>query len=219
MADEVFAEGQGVEKLLARWGIECKGLPADRVEAYLGLLEQWNRKVNLTGIRGRMEILRDLFAESFLAAPLLSEDDGPLLDVGAGAGFPGMALKICRPELTVYLLEPRRKKASFLETVRRRLELEGVSVVCKRLEECCRADFVLAPRTVTVRGLGAIGTKLAGADRLTQGRVKWVLFTSKRIWNGEIRRLPGVKWGSPIEVPWSRQRLLVSGIRESLCST
>lgn len=214
-----FSEGQGVETLLGRWGIECKGLTAARVEAYLGLLEQWNRKVNLTGIRDRVEIARDLFAESFLAAPLLAEEDGPLLDVGSGAGFPGMALKIYRPELSVYLLEPRMKRAGFLETVRRRLGLEGVFVIRKRLEECRPADFVLPPRTVTLRGLGAVGGKLTCCDRLIQGRVKLVLFTTMRIWDGEIRRLPGVDWSVPVQVPWSRQRLLVSGVRENQCST
>jgi len=192
---------------------------ADRVEAYLGLLEQWNRKVNLTGLRSREEILRDLFAESFLADPLLTEQDGPLLDVGSGAGFPGLALKICRPDRTVYLLEPRVKRASFLETVRRRLGLEGVFVICKRLEACSPTDFGLAPRTVTLRGLGAIGTKVAWCDRLIQSRIKLVLFTTRRIWNHEIRQLPGVDWALPIQVPWSRQRLLVSGIRENQCST
>lgn len=214
-----FSEDQAVETLLGRWGVECKGPVAERVEIYLGLLEQWNRKTNLTGLRERVEILRDLFAESFLAASLLAEEDTPLLDVGSGAGFPGMALKIYRPELTVYLLEPRRKRASFLETVRRRLGLEGVEVICKRLEECRPGDFALAPRAVTLRGLSAVGARLAGCDRLIQGRVKLVLFTSRRIWNCEMRQLPGVEWAAPIQVPWSRQRLLVSGRRGRQCST
>ena len=219
MAAGGFSEDQEVETLLGRWGIDCKGVIAERVEAYLGLLERWNRKVNLTGLRSREEVLRDLFAESFLAAPLLAEQDGPLLDVGSGAGFPGLALKICRPELTVYLLEPRVRRASFLETVRRRLALQGVFVICKRLEDCSPTDFGLAPRTVTLRGLGAIGTKVAWCDRLIQSSVKLVLFTTRRIWNDEIRQLPGVDWAVPIQVPWSRQRLLVSGIRENQCST
>lgn len=214
-----FSKDQAVETLLGRWGIECKGQVAERVGIYLGLLEQWNRKTNLTGLRCREEILRDLFAESFLAAPMLAEEDGPLLDVGSGAGFPGMALKIYRPELGVYLLEPRRKRASFLETVRRRLGLEGAAVICKRLEECHPGDFAHAPRTVTLRGLSAVGVRLAWCDRLIQGRVKLVLFTTRRIWNGEVRQLPGVDWAAPIQVPWSRQRLLVSGTRGNQCST
>ena len=219
MSAGVSSEGHGAENLLGRWGIDCKGLMAQRVEAYLSLLEQWNRKVNLTGLRGREDILRDLFAESFLASPLLAEQDGPLLDVGSGAGFPGMALKIYRPELDVVLLEPRRRRASFLETVRRRLGLEGAAVICKRLEECRPGDFGRAPRTVTLRGLGAVGAKLGWCDRLIQGRMKVVLFTTTRIWNAEIRQLPGVDWADPLQVPWSRQRLLVSGIRENQCST
>ena len=219
MAARVYAESQAVEDLLGQWGIDCNGAVAEKVEVYLSLLEQWNRKVNLTGFETRVEMLRELFAESFLAGRLLSKEDGPLLDVGSGAGFPGMALKIYRPELCVYLLEPRRKRASFLETVRRRLALEGVTVICKRLEECRPSDFSRSPRTVTLRGLGAIGGKLTRCDRLIQGRVKWVLFTSSAIWNREIRGLPGVDWSVPIQVPWSRQRLLVSGMRERQCST
>ena len=215
----LFPEGQGVETLLGRWGIECRGLAAERVETYLGLLEQWNRKVNLTGFRDRGTMLRDLFAESFLASPLLAEEDGPLLDVGSGAGFPGMALKICRPELSVHLLEPRMRRAGFLETVRRRLGLEGVVVLRKRLEECRPGDFAHAPGAVTLRGLGAVGDKLAGCDRLVRSRVKLVLFTTRRMWNGEIGQLPGVEWSDPVQVPWSRQRLLVSGMRDSRCST
>ena len=211
MAARDFSESQPVEDLLGQWGIDCNGGVAEKVEAYLSLLEQWNRKVNLTGFETRVEMLRELFAESFLAARLLAEEDGPLLDVGSGAGFPGMALKIYRPELCVYLLEPRRKRASFLETVRRRLALEGVAVICKRLEECRPSDFSLAPRTVTLRGLGSIGVKLNRCDRLIQDRAKWVLFTSSAIWKREIRGLPGVVWAAPIQVPWSRQRLLVSG--------
>lgn len=219
MAVGLFSKGRGVETLLGRWDIECKGLKAERVETYLGLLEQWNRKVNLSGFRDRRTMLRDLFAESFLAAPLLAEEDGPLLDVGSGAGFPGMALKICRPELSVYLLEPRMRRAVFLETVRRRLGLEGVVVLRKRLEECRPDDFALAPGAVTLRGLGAVGDKLAGCDRLVRSRVKLVLFTTRRMWNGEIGRLPGVDWSDPVQVPWSRQRLLVSGMRKTRCST
>ena len=209
MAARGYSESQAVEDLLGQWGIDCDGAVAEKVEVYLSLLEQWNRKMNLTGFETRVEMLRELFAESF----------GPLLDVGSGAGFPGMALKIYRPELCVYLLEPRRKRASFLETVRRRLALEGVAVICKRLEECRPSDFSRSPRTVTLRGLGAIGGKLTRCDRLIQGRVKWVLFTSSAIWNREIRGLPGVDWSVPIQVPWSRQRLLVSGMRERHCST
>ena len=219
MTTGVFSGGQEVEALLGGLGVECKGVTAERVSAYLDLLEQWNRKMNLTGLRDRVAILRDLFAESFLAAPLLADEDGTLLDVGSGAGFPGMALKIYQPKLSVYLLEPRMRRASFLETVRRRLGLEDVVVICKRLEECCPTDFALTPQTVTLRGLGSIGIKLAWCDRLIQDQVKLVLFTTTKIWSREIRGLPGVDWSIPVRVPWSRQRLLVSGIRKSQCST
>ncbi len=219
MAAGVVPEGAGVESVLGQCGLVCEGKVTERVGVYLRLLEKWNLKVNLTGYRDRGRILRELFAESFLAAPLLGEEDGPLLDVGSGAGFPGMALKVYRPELPVYLLEPRRKRASFLDSVRRELALEGVEVVCKRLEDCRPGDFAVLPRTVTLRGVGGVGEKLTGCDRLIRGRVKVVLFTSKALWQKQIRRLAGVEWSAPVPVPWSRQRLVVSGRRNGHCST
>ena len=219
MVASALSDSVGVENILGQYGIVCEGRVAERVRVYLGLLEKWNRKVNLTGFRDRMRVLRELFAESFLASPLLKKDDGPLLDVGSGAGFPGMALKVYRPELEVYLLEPRRKRASFLDTVRRELALAGVRVVCKRLEECQPTDFAVLPRTVTLRGVGAIGEKLAWCDRLTRGWGKAVLFTSRPVWQKEIQGVAGVEWSVPIKVPWSKQRLVVSGVRQTHCST
>jgi 16S rRNA (guanine527-N7)-methyltransferase len=219
MAAKVLPDSEGLESILSRCGIVCEGRVAERVEIYLRLLEKWNQKVNLTGFRDRVQMLRELFAESFLAAPLLGKEDGPLLDVGSGAGFPGMALKVYRPDLAVYLLEPRRKRASFLEALRRELALEGVRVVCKRLEDCRPRDFAVLPQTVTLRGVAGVGEKLAWCDRLMQSRAKVVLFTSRAIWQREIQGLAGVEWSLPIQVPWSRRRLVVSGLREGDCST
>ncbi len=109
-------------------------LPDQRLEQlwlYFLELDKWNRKMNLVAQAPTLDILETHFLDSLTLLPELS--DGPLLDVGSGAGFPGLALKIACPELSVTLLEPRQKRVSFLRHVIRTLKLTGIQVVADRL--------------------------------------------------------------------------------------
>lgn len=207
------------EKILAQCGIVCSPGVLERVEVYLELLEKWKRKINLTGLKSRHEILVELFAESFLGAALLRQEDGPILDVGSGAGFPGMALKVFRPELRVYLLEPRKKRGSFLSTVSRELGLIGVEVICKRLEECRPEDFPMRPKSLTSRAVGGLVKKIEQCLEVLKDIEKVVLFTSRDRWRQELEDLPGIDWGEQIEIPWSQQRVVIGGRRRADCST
>jgi 16S rRNA (guanine527-N7)-methyltransferase len=96
--------------------------------AYLDLLLKWNRKMNLTALRSPREIIIHHFLDSLLLLPYLPETEN-LLDLGSGAGFPGIPLKIARPGLTIDLVEATAKKASFLKEVVRRLGLSGTAVI------------------------------------------------------------------------------------------
>jgi 16S rRNA (guanine527-N7)-methyltransferase len=116
------------------------GSLAARVLDYMALLAAWNTKVNLTSLRSPHEWVTRHFGESFFAATLAGLERGTLVDVGSGAGFPGLALKLVRPELSVVLLEPNRKKCAFLAEVARALELEHVQIVPKRSGEAALAD-------------------------------------------------------------------------------
>ncbi|MDW7774351.1 MAG: 16S rRNA (guanine(527)-N(7))-methyltransferase RsmG [Desulfobulbaceae bacterium] len=105
-------------------------------------LRKWNKKVNLVA---RNTSLRDLidkhFFDSLTLVPLLRKFDhlsGPLLDVGSGAGFPGLVVKIACPSLAVMLLEPRHRRATFLKHVIRLLALKKTEVHMRRTED---ADF------------------------------------------------------------------------------
>lgn len=98
---------------------------------YFSELEKWNRKMNLVAKAAEPVIIETHFLDSLTLLPEIGV--GPLLDVGSGAGFPGLALKIARPELQVTLLEPRQKRVSFLQHVIRCLKLGGVEVVANRL--------------------------------------------------------------------------------------
>jgi 16S rRNA (guanine527-N7)-methyltransferase len=114
------------------------GEAVDRLVLYFHELKKWNCKVNLVGRALRDEqILENHFLDSLTLLPLLSPENQQqetLLDVGAGAGFPGLVVKTVRQELPVVLLEPRRNRYYFLKHIIRTLALEEVAVLDVRLE-------------------------------------------------------------------------------------
>jgi 16S rRNA (guanine527-N7)-methyltransferase len=90
-------------------------------------LQRWNARVNLTGLKTEQDIVIKHFLDSLAVLPYLG-DAASLADLGSGAGFPGLALKLMRPALTLTLVEARAKKAAFLEYLVSLLKLEGVEV-------------------------------------------------------------------------------------------
>lgn len=99
---------------------------------YMDELWAWNQHINITGAATRLEVLVNLFLDSLIPGPYLPET-GNLLDVGSGGGFPGIPLKIYKPDLTVDLLEAKSKRVSFLKHVIRLLRLEEIRVVRGRI--------------------------------------------------------------------------------------
>jgi 16S rRNA (guanine527-N7)-methyltransferase len=102
---------------------------------YLSELKKWNKAYNLTGLKTDEEIIVKHFLDSLLYLEALPAGGISLMDVGSGAGFPGMPLKIMRPEITTYLLEPSRKKATFLVHMIKTLCLDKIEVIGTRIEE------------------------------------------------------------------------------------
>ena len=121
---------KGAEEL----GIELKGKELEAFSLYLQELNRWNRKVNLTALRGKEEIAVKHFLDSLTVVPFLGSEDR-LLDIGTGAGFPGMVLKIHRPSLEVLLLDASQKRAFFLRHLVRTLGLQEVEVLHARVED------------------------------------------------------------------------------------
>jgi len=112
-------------------------LSAQQVELfwlYLQELLEWNKTFSLTGIKNPDDIIIKNFIDSLTPLPYL-DSSGSLLDIGSGAGFPSIPLKISCPELEVQLVEASRKKVSFIKHLIRTLGLEGVSVLHSRVEE------------------------------------------------------------------------------------
>jgi 16S rRNA (guanine527-N7)-methyltransferase len=104
-----------------------------KFRAYLDLLEKWNARTNLTAIRDPEEMVRRHFGESVFTADHLA-GGRTMLDLGSGAGFPGLPVAILHPEVMVTLAESQNKKATFLREVVRSLELENVEVWGARAE-------------------------------------------------------------------------------------
>lgn len=111
-------------------------LPSDaeqKLQGYLALLAKWNRVYNLTAIRDTEQMVTHHLLDSLAVLPHLGAV-GTLLDVGSGAGLPGLTLAICRPDLQVTSVEANQKKAAFQQQVKIELGLSNVSVRCGRIE-------------------------------------------------------------------------------------
>ena len=168
----------------------------------------WNRKISLTTVTDPLEILRFHIGESLFAASAVPIRDGRLADVGSGAGFPGLPLRMLLPELDLTLIESNSKKAAFLAEAARTLDLDHVWVLRSRMEQ---VDSSIAPfQFTTSRALGHHDEFLAWSrSRLKEGG-KVIL------WVGEedaeaIRQKLGWLWRKPIHIPGSRRRCLLVG--------
>lgn len=102
---------------------------------YADMLVEWNERMNLTGITDRAEIYDKHFYDSLLPTFQIKMQNN-LCDVGAGAGFPSIPIKIMYPELHVTIIEPLGKRVTFLTALCKKLELENVILLNKRAEEC-----------------------------------------------------------------------------------
>lgn len=105
-----------------------------QLNSYLDLLVKWNRKINLTSEKTPSEILHRHIFDSLQYARVISPNDN-IMDIGSGAGFPGIPLKIVYPQLILTLVESQRKRCSFLEAVVSNLVLQDTRVINERAEK------------------------------------------------------------------------------------
>lgn len=113
---------------------ELSSLVESRIQLYLDLLVKWNHKINLTAEKDPDIILKRHVFDSLQYSRAL-EPGFRLMDIGSGAGFPGIPLKIIFPEMPLVLVESQRKRCSFMETVVRELELVQTEVINVRAED------------------------------------------------------------------------------------
>lgn len=152
-------------------GLQTMGVAAsaERLMNYLALLQKWNQAYNLTAIRELQDMVTHHILDSLAIIPWINGTR--LLDVGTGAGLPGIPLAIARPDLHVTLLDSNGKKMRFLREVKRSLKLDNIEIVQSRVE-------VYHPPsgfdTVTSRAFSAMDTFIGYTHHLISQQGVWL---------------------------------------------
>jgi 16S rRNA (guanine527-N7)-methyltransferase len=196
-----------LNELLAAAGLDpLESGTADRFAAYCALLLRWNARTNLTAVRDQEGILSRHFVESIAVARALPSEIASLLDFGSGAGFPGIPIALCRPEIAVTLAESQGKKAAFLQEAVRSLELSAR--VHPARAEAIAAQF----DCVALRAVDRMGPAVqAASHRVLPGGCLALMTTESE--SGSLQASAGKQfsWSSPIQLPGSDQRALLLG--------
>jgi 16S rRNA (guanine527-N7)-methyltransferase len=179
-----------------------------QLAAYLDLLLKWNARTNLTAVRDPEQIVVRHFGESLFAAEHLfaTEAAQSVIDLGSGAGFPGIPIAIYAPDAQVTLIESQNKKATFLKEVARRLPLKNVAVFPGRGEAYPNKAAV-----VTMRAVEKFDTALTTAAGLVSphGRLALLIGADQAVAaamsSGELH------WADPLPIPQSERRVLLVG--------
>src|SRR5271157_2423757 len=164
-----------IRRALGEFQVTLTERQVTSIQQYIRILRRWNEKLNLTAIRDPLEILYRHFCESMFAAVAVPVDSGRFADIGSGPGFPGIPIKILRPELELFLVESNIKKGTFLAEIIRELGLANTHVLINRYEELgeelAPLDFVCS------RALGDFGPFLdwAASDNVAASRaILWI---------------------------------------------
>ncbi|MBI9086348.1 MAG: 16S rRNA (guanine(527)-N(7))-methyltransferase RsmG [Desulfobacterales bacterium] len=171
-------------------GVPLENSMVDQYADHARLLVAWNRKINLTAITAPEDLAVKHFVDALASAPMIARG-ARVLDIGAGGGFPGIVLKVARPDLTMTLVDSVRKKVSFMQHVIRSLGMEGIGarhiraeslakepgmagafdvVVCRALNDL--TDFFEMARPLVASGGMAIAMKgRISSDELARAEV------------------------------------------------
>jgi 16S rRNA (guanine527-N7)-methyltransferase len=187
------------------------------ISTYIDLLLRWNARINLTAIRNEEEIVTRHFGESLFTARHLfparqCKREPPrscsLIDVGSGAGFPGLPIKLWTSDLDLTLIESHQKKATFLREAARQLTLTDINVFSGRAENYPGP----VAEVVTLRAVERFDTTLPIAARLVAPSGRIALLIGKSQLASAHTLTPQFSWAPPIAIPLSSSRVLAVGI-------
>ena len=205
------------------------------ISMYIDILLRWNARINLTSVRQPEEIVTRHLGESFFAARhlfpkhdlKLGAEPGPgeqqvhVIDVGSGAGFPGLPIKIWAPHIHLTLIESNQKKATFLREVIRHLSLDNADVFAGRLQDFGKdnrgslAHQEKKADVVTLRAVEHFDSILPAAANLVTTRGVLALLVGESQLDATRTLTPGFLWSPPAKLPCSERRVLSIGKKES----
>ena len=206
-------------------GAAISSAQLELISIYIDLLLRWNARINLTAVRQPEQIVTRHFGESLFAArhlfPSTMADSQPhvnhqqpttnnrVIDVGSGAGFPGLPFKIWAPQVHLTLIESNHKKATFLKEVARALTFTDIDVVSTRAENLSGQAEI-----VTLRAVERFENALAAAVRLVVSGGRIALLIGDR--QVQLTRQFGnmFRWSEPLRIPLSSNRVLLLGSKE-----
>lgn len=205
--DELPEASERLNQLLAAAGHESlQDEQNKQVNQYLALILRWNARTNLTAVRNVEDILSRHFVESIAAARALPAGIATLLDFGSGAGFPGIPIAICRPQIGVTLAESQGKKAAFLREAVRSLGLK--TAVHSARAETLTEKF----DCVTLRAVDRMEAAISAAtDLVHPGGWLALLTTQADLLALQSIAGPSFTWTPPVPLPGSSQRILSLG--------
>ncbi len=195
------------------------------ISTYIDILLRWNARINLTAIRDPEAIVTRHFGESLFAARYLFPNAGrqgkkeknsfassvssavkdfDVADLGSGAGFPGLPVKLWAPDISLTLIESSHKKAAFLREVSRALTLTDVNIQTARAETLPAGSF----QVVTLRAVERFATILPVAANLVAPAGRLALLIGSTQFDQARSLLPDLSWSDPEPVPLSHTRIL-----------
>ena len=191
-----YGADYGPDDFAAQFGVSCE--TCAQFVRYEEVLRRWQRRVNLVGPSTLGEVWRRHFADSAQLAAHIRGDARRLVDLGSGAGFPGLALKLLRPGLAVHLIEADARKAAFLRAAAAMLSVE-VAVTAGRIEDVAAGPARPPADIVTARALRPLPDLLELAcgwsvDNpqflfLKGQNVEFELISAAKCWNMTVNRI------------------------------
>lgn len=190
--------------------IELDEMRLRAISKYIDLLLKWNARINLTAIRDPEEIVQRHFGESLFTAKYLLEQKpvGTAIDLGSGAGFPGVPFALLAPDIQVTLIESQNKKATFLKELIFLLELKNVEVFSSRAE-----NYLGTADVVLLRAVEKFEKALQLAVSLTEvgGRVGLMIGSAQV---ELVRNLaPAMSWEEAVQIPSGHSRDILVGTK------
>ena len=211
-----------IENVVSGLGLRLSERQIEQLVTHFSLLIRWNQKINLTSVRRPEQIAVRHFEESLFLTKVVTLESGLLVDVGSGAGFPGLPVKIACPTISAVLLEPNKKKTAFLKEVIRHCALEGIEVRSERLEEAAQGALAGRASLVTLRAVALTADLLVDLKKLLAPGGRLALFLGemdalalrKAHGTENVPWLPAsseMQWEPPAPIPHSERRVILIG--------